>query len=105
MFLLRVFGLKRTPRIIIKSLLITSILYGIVILVEPFLICRPLSADWDSHVNGTCGDQIVSYVVLEIIGLFLDLMILVVPLPIIKGLFLRHKKKVQLMSVFSIGIL
>ena len=92
-------------RFIARSLLVVSILYGLVVLLEVFLICRPMAVDWNVHVDGTCGNQIVSYLVLEVLGLLLDSMVLIAPLPCIWRLQLPFKSKIQLSIVFSVGVL
>ncbi|KAF4636795.1 hypothetical protein G7Y89_g1277 [Cudoniella acicularis] len=89
----------------IDLLLVLSVLYGIVVFLEIFLICRPMAVDWDSHVDGTCGNQIASYLALEVVGLLLDFAILVVPMPRIWALSMASKKKLYLTIIFSIGIL
>lgn len=92
-------------KLIARSLLVLSILYGLVVFLEVFLICRPMAVDWDAHVDGTCGDQIVSYLVLEILGLLIDFTILVAPLPIIWRLWLPWPRRIPIAAVFSIGVL
>lgn len=48
-------------------------LYGAVVILEIFLICRPLAVDWKTRLDGKCGDQVRSYVALEILGLLIDI--------------------------------
>ena len=88
-----------------KLLMVTVILYGLIVLLETFLICRPLAVDWNAHTRGTCGDQVVSYVVLEVLGLFLDFAILVVPLPSIWKLQISVRRRMLIAIDFSIGFL
>ena len=90
---------------ITRSLLVLSILYGLVVFLEAFLICRPMAVDWNARIYGTCGDQIVSYLVLEVLGLFIDFTILVVPLPCIWRLHIHWPRKVSIAAMFSIGAL
>lgn len=100
----RIFSMERF-RWIWLSLLISSVLYGLVIILEIFLICRPMAVDWNASINGKCGNQIVSYVVLEILGLLLDLIIIMIPIPIIWSLQMNRATKFGLSISFSIGIL
>ena len=101
----KVFGVTREIRRIVRSLLVLSILYGLVVFLEIVLICRPMAVDWNARVDGTCGDQIVSYLVLEVVGLVFDFTILVVPLPCIWRLQIQRTAKVQIAAYFSIGAL
>ena len=88
-----------------RLLLVILILYGIVVFLETFLICRPMAVDWNAYIDGTCGNQVVSYLVLEVLGLLLDLAILVLPLPCIWQLRMSLRRKMSIAIVFSIGFL
>lgn len=80
-------------------------LYGLVVFLETFLICRPMAVDWNAHIDGTCGNQVVSYVVLEVFGLLLDFAILVLPLPVLWALKINLKGKTSLTITLSVGFL
>lgn len=101
----KIFGHLKRIQSIAPWLLVSSILYGLVVLLEVFLICRPMAVDWNAAVAGSCADQIVSYLVLEILGLLLDSIILVVPIPCIWRLQMRRARKLSLSIIFSIGVL
>ena len=64
-----------------------------------------MAVDWNAFVDGTCGNQIVSYLVLEILGLLLDFTILAVPIPIIWALQMTMPQKLPILIVFSVGVL
>ena len=64
-----------------------------------------MAVDWNAFVDGTCGNQIVSYLVLEILGLLLDFTILAVPIPIIWALQMMMPQKLPILIVFSVGVL
>ena len=105
LFIGRVFGRARGMLLIIRLLLVLSILYGLVVFLEVFLICRPMAVDWNVHVDGTCGDQVLSYLVLEVLGLVLDFAILTVPIPYIWRLQMKLTRKLSTATMFSIGAL
>ena len=88
-----------------RSVLILSVLYGLVIILEIFLICRPMAVDWNASINGKCGNQIVSYVGLEILGLLLVFIIIMIPIPSIWSLRMDRARRFRILIVFSIGIL
>ena len=90
---------------IARSLLALSIIYGVVVLLEVFLICRPMAKDWNAHIDGECANQIVSYLVLEILGLLIDFTILVAPLPPILRLHIDWPRKLSIVAMFSMGAL
>ena len=88
-----------------ELLLVIVILYGLVVVLEAFLICRPMAVDWNAHIDGTCGNQVVSYLALEVIGLLLDFAILVLPLPRIWRLPIPFRDRLSLSMLLSIGFL
>ena len=105
LFLNDIFGISKLFRCIARSLLFVSILYGVVVFLEIFLICRPMAVDWNASVDGTCGDQIVAYLVLQVFGLLLDFAILVVPIPFLWRLQMQWIKKISTSFQLSIGVL
>ncbi|KAL2047342.1 hypothetical protein N7G274_001363 [Stereocaulon virgatum] len=86
-----------------NGLIVATALHGIAVVLEVFLICRPIAAAWDNNFAGMCGDQIVSYVVLEILGLLIDLVILVLPVWSLAKLEYSLRRKAGLSFVFSGG--
>lgn len=101
----RIFGASGKGRLMARSLLVLSTLYGLVVFLELFLICRPMAVDWDASVKGTCGNQMLSYLVLEVLGLLLDLAILATPLAFIWNLPIKPGRKIHITIVFSVGVL
>ena len=100
-----IFGVNKKNTNIVLSLLVLSILYGLVVFLEIFLICRPMAVDWNAYIGGTCGDQIVSYVVLEVLGLLIDFTIFVAPLLFIWKVRMPWAEKLRVSIIFSIGAL
>ena len=64
-----------------------------------------MAVDWNAHVDGVCGDQIVSYLVLEVLGLLFDLTIAAVSIPYLWALQIALAKKVLIQITFSVGAL
>lgn len=72
-------------------------------MLEIFLVCRPFSAQWDPQVLGTCGDQLMSFTILESVGLVLDLVILALPVVLIYRLDTTMRRRVQTILLLDIG--
>jgi hypothetical protein len=79
--------------------------HGMVSILEVCLICRPLAAQWDPNVGGACGNQIASFVTIEVLGLALDVAILVLPIKVVFGLKMAPKRKLGLVMIFSSGVM
>lgn len=84
---------------------ISSIAYAAALIVTPLVICTPISASWDNTVPGNCGDQNTAFLVLEILGLSIDLVLIIWPIPLILGVHLSLRTTLQLITVFSVGSL
>ena len=98
--LLSLFGVAYA-RPIIVTLLILSILYGLAAFLEAMLICQPLSAAWNPIAN--CANEIVAFVILESIGLIIDVAILVVPAIVIWRINMKPSRKLGIIVIFSLG--
>lgn len=88
-----------------RGLLVVIVLHTFATLLATCLICRPIAAAWESELGGTCGNQLIAYVVLESVGALIDVAIIVVPLPIIWKLRLSWQKKAVVSIFFSVGAL
>ena len=92
-------------RLITWGLMVVSVLYGLAALLVIFLICHPLAAAWNASIHGSCGDQVVSYVALEIIGALIDLAILIAPLPHLICSQVQWRRKIVTAAWLSAGSL
>lgn len=68
------------------------------------LICRPVQKNWDPTVNGTCGNQIAGYRAVSIVNVVIDVVMCILPLPMILQLQVKSPYKLALMGIFGIGI-
>lgn len=89
----------------IKTLITLSCFHGLALMLEQFRICRPLSSAWNPNVNGSCGNEIVAYVIFEVLGLALDIAIVIQPVYTISLLQFPFKEKLYLISLFGEGSL
>ncbi|KUI63082.1 hypothetical protein VP1G_10204 [Cytospora mali] len=69
-----------------------------------FLICRPVSKNWDPTIPGTCGDRIAGYTAVSVVNVIIDCMMLILPLPMIYNLQTKTGYKLCLFCIFGIGI-
>jgi hypothetical protein len=60
---------------------------------------------WDPNVKGICGNQKVSFLVIKSMGMILDLMLLLYPIPIIRDIHLTLKRKVSTVIILDAGCL
>ena len=81
-----------------------SLTHGIASVIEVLLICRPLSAQWDSEAGGACGNQILSFIIVECVGIALDIALLGIPLFSIPKLHISMKKKAHIIIALDAGV-
>ena len=76
------------------------------IVLETFLLCRPLAFNWDSTIpGGVCGARNTVYVSAGSLNVVTDFMVMMLPIPHILKLHLATKRKIGLVLMFSLGVL
>jgi hypothetical protein len=78
--------------------------FALSIILSCLLICRPLALNWDPTLEGTCGDQLLSYTITGSFNLATDVIVLLLPLPYLWKLQMKLYKKIILSCTFSLGI-
>ena len=86
-------------------LILLSISLGLATILDVFLICHPVTDSFDDSSGGECGNQVISYVILEGFGALIDFVILSLPIPSILTLPIGWRKKMFYSSMISTGIL
>lgn len=106
-FILRVFPDAKFRRIC-YGVMGLVIAYGIAFTVATALQCWPASYAWeriDDTKEGKCNNVHIQAWMAAIFNILLDLILLVLPLPGLWGLNMGIKKKLMIMTMFSLGIL
>ncbi|KAJ5053864.1 uncharacterized protein L3040_000154 [Drepanopeziza brunnea f. sp. 'multigermtubi'] len=104
-FYSRIFGASKSFRI--SALVAVGILiaWALSVILETFLLCRPLSFNWDQTLaNGVCGDRNAVYVTAGAVNVVTDFMVMALPVPHILTLQLHWRRKAELILMFSLGI-
>lgn len=103
---IRLFGILRWLRYTCYAGLAISFLFYWVQIPLAGVYCTPRhGGPWDLAVAERCSTLAVMGPVLGAVGLAADLIILIIPLPIIYGLNMPTPKKIGLSIVFLMGIL
>ncbi|KAI5240906.1 hypothetical protein E4T43_05753 [Aureobasidium subglaciale] len=100
---LRVAGFNRTYAtvvwVVMGSVIVCQILFTILLSAG----CRPIAKQWDPSIPGTCLNALPIYFALGGTSLGWDLIIIILPFPILRRLHLDWQRKVALLAVFSLG--
>ena len=101
----RISKTARSALILTYLLMTLTTILGLVVPVVSLLICRPVTAAWDSEISGQCGNQIIAYVSLESSGALIDVAIMVFGPIMICRLQMAFLRKLVLSVVMSLGVL
>jgi hypothetical protein len=85
--------------------MVVVVLYGIATTFATTFQCTPVSRAWDKTIPGTCINITAFWYANAGYSIATDVIILILPMPVIWGLRLRKAQKIGLMGVFALGIL
>ncbi|KAK5652250.1 hypothetical protein OQA88_10747 [Cercophora sp. LCS_1] len=91
---------KKVSYVFITFLLVYLFATTVVSLVQ----CQPIATAWDSSRTGKCIDLISFFVFNGSFAVVTDIIVLILPLPLVWGLQLPLGQKLALVPVFGIGI-
>lgn len=92
-------------RILCWAILVVNILAMISTILATCLICRPIMYSFDKTIpNGHCGDVFSFENYTALLSFILNLIIVLLPMPMLWGLPLQKNKKIGLSIVFGMGI-
>lgn len=82
-------------------------LYNLSGIIAGFTICQPFSKNWDvsGQEPGHCGDVRLFYQWLSGINVFCDLLLFLLPMPVLYTLKLAPRKKIVLAALLCVGVL
>lgn len=88
------------------AVLAVNTIFGGSAVIADCLICRPITYRWSGNmVGGSCGDQRSLDMYIAILNLLQDVVVVVLPMPILWGLHMARSRKVALSCIFGIGIM
>ncbi|KAF4763064.1 hypothetical protein HAV15_001594 [Penicillium sp. str.  len=68
------------------------------------LECIPIQSIWNSDVKGTCINLVAFSYFTNITNLITDIWVFLLPVPIIFGLHINRRRKLEVAGVFAIGL-
>ena len=67
-------------------------------------ICTPIEINWDKAIDGSCGDISAFLLSTAVINAVLDLLIVLLPLPVVWKLQMATQKKAAITATFGLGL-
>lgn len=106
LFLARIFSAANNFRKWAYAVIAFIAAWSIMVILTAFVLCQPVAYNWDDTIpGGKCADQPAAFLAIGILDLVVDLMVLVLPLPMIWNLQLPMTNKIALFAIFGVGIL
>ncbi|KAG9959563.1 hypothetical protein KCU61_g7292, partial [Aureobasidium melanogenum] len=100
---LRVAGFNRTYATVVWTVLVSVLISQSLFTILLSVGCQPIAKQWDPSIPGKCLNALPIYFALGGTSLGWDLIIIVLPFPILRRLQLDSHRKVALFAVFSLG--
>ncbi|KAI9148431.1 Satratoxin biosynthesis SC4 cluster protein [Paramyrothecium foliicola] len=80
--------------------------YFVSVLLETFLLCKPVQYSWDKSIpGGKCEGENLAYLIAGITNLVIDAFIVALPMPLLFRLQMSLSRKLSIAGMFSLGIL
>lgn len=67
-------------------------------------MCRPIAFNWNKTIHGKCGDEAAAEIAAAAFNMALDVIIVLLPFPVIWGLHMSKQKKAGVMVTFALGL-
>jgi hypothetical protein len=105
LFYHRIFTLPMWFRRTVQVMIVCVVLWVTVMEILFGLECRPIQKWWDSTRTGECLDLVAFTYATNTVNLTSDLLIFVLPIPVILRLQTTRNRKIGLISLFSMGLM
>jgi hypothetical protein len=104
MTLARIFCV-RSFRIAAYTTTAFAVLWAVGTILMILTICRPLPKFWNRELPGECGDLVTTLLVFGGLDVVLDVVILLLPIPMVWQLQMPFANKIGLACIFAMGLL
>ena len=97
---------NRIFRLAAYGIMAINIGQALAYIIGTFLQCTPFAYQWNKTIpGGHCINTSPYYSSQAIIGVILDIMVVILPLPMLWGLKMKLQKKISLSLLFGLGFL
>lgn len=104
-FYLQLFVTKQF-RIAAYTIMFVVCLWCVEQVLATLLICKPISYNWNFRTQkGSCGNEVANVIAGAAVNVFTDLVILLLPMPIIWRLKIPTRSKLSLSFIFGLGFM
>ncbi|KAI1352215.1 hypothetical protein F5Y01DRAFT_304100 [Xylaria sp. FL0043] len=80
-----------------------SLAYFTSVILEAFVLCKPVQYNWDKSIPGECTNQHLAFLLAGITNLLIDTLIVVLPMPKLFGLHMSLSRRLSIAGMFGLG--
>lgn len=103
LILVRVFTPFRKIITVVWAFIFVMLLYYIVVTALKIFVCNPIRTTWDPDVEGKCLNEYVLFSIDTSLSILTDLIILLLPIPLVWSLRVTTKKKLRTIALLGAG--
>lgn len=95
----------RSFRIAAYTTTALSVIWAVATILMILVVCRPLEHFWNPSSPGECGDLVTTLIVFGVLDVAIDVVILLLPIPMVWKLQMPFANKIGLAAIFAMGLL
>lgn len=95
----------RSFRIAAYTMTGLAVLWALGTILMILTICRPVTKFWNRELPGECGDLVTTLIVFGALDVALDVVILLLPIPMVWQLQMPFANKIGLACIFAMGFM
>lgn len=93
-------------RLVVDVVMVKVIMLAVGNIIQCLAICRRFAFQWDKTIKGgVCGNQTLGILLVAFINLLTDLIIVIMPMPLVWKLKMPKQKRLVLIGIFGLGIM
>jgi hypothetical protein len=100
----RIFGTVQWFKLLMNCSIVFIFGYIVATVLASIFACTPVAAAYDSRVHGTCMDMLPFFLFNAYFATISDIIVLIMPLPLLVGLKISLGQKLALIPVFGLGV-
>lgn len=104
-FYLTLFSVNRRFRLIAWVWISIVLAFGVGVVLQTFLLCRPFAKTWNPALPGRCGSLVEAVIGTSAVNVAVDIGIILLPMPMIWNLQMARSRKIALTFTFGLGMM
>ncbi|KAL8896387.1 MAG: hypothetical protein Q9192_003123 [Flavoplaca navasiana] len=104
-FYLTLFSVNRRFRLIAWVWIGIVLAFGVGVVLQTFLLCRPLAKTWNPALPGRCGSLVGAVIGTSAVNVMVDIGIILLPMPMVWNLQMARSRKIALTITFGLGMM